>query len=54
MRQYVVFYKNMRPVCGTWVAEKNDELATEAAEFKLICMCPNVEYDSAMVVNWEV
>lgn len=51
MVYYVIFEKNNKPVCGTWVDGTDKEDAMTNAAFKLECRFPNVEYDNTYVAK---
>lgn len=51
MAYYVVFSYKGRAVCGTWVRAESKEQALNNAEFKLICVYPNVLHDSSEVTD---
>ena len=51
MRYYVLFSYKGKTVAGTWVEANDDGEALLNAEFKLICMVPNVQYDGMDILE---
>lgn len=51
MRYYVLFSYKGKAVAGTWVTGTNEGEALLNAEFKLICMVPNVKYDGMDILE---
>ena len=51
MRYYVLFSYKGKAVAGTWVEATSEGEALLNAEFKLICMVPNVQYDGMDILE---
>lgn len=51
MRYYVLFSYKGKAVAGTWVEATSEGQALMDAEFKLICMVPNVQYDGMDILE---
>ena len=55
MNQYYVIYLYQKnPVCGTWITADTKEEAYLSAEFKLMCMLPNVVYDDLVITDEKI
>lgn len=51
MKYYVLFSYKGKAVAGTWVAADSEGEALLNAEFKLICLVPNVQYDGMDILE---
>lgn len=51
MKYYVIYLYQKAPVCGTWITANNRDEAYLSAEFKLMCMLPNVQYDDLAITE---
>ena len=51
MAYYVGYDNNGKIVCGTWIRADSEDAAKSAAEFKIICHYPNVEYDDVAILE---
>lgn len=50
-KYYIMYLYQKNPVAGTWVTANNKEEAYLIAEFKLICILPNVKYDDLAITS---